>query len=432
MKVSIITLGCKVNIYESEMIKNKFIDAGYKIDDVNPDIIIINTCSVTNNADSKSRKIIRSKRKQYANAILVVCGCMSQNHQEILNDLNIDILIGNKDKSNIVLFVEKFKENKKKLINFEDPNKFSFEDMQVAKFHNKTRGFVKIQDGCNNFCSYCIIPYLRGRCRSKDLHVALKEIENLCNNNHQEIVLTGIHTGFYGEGKDYNLSMLMNEACKIKELKRLRISSIEITEIDDQFLNCLKENPKICNHLHIPLQSGSDKVLKDMNRRYDTAYFLNKLNKIRQIRKDINITTDVIVGFPTETDENFHETLNFCKKAKFSKIHVFPYSKRNGTTAANIKPILNENVKKQRSKELLLLSDKLEKKYNDQFLNKNLIVLVEQNINNETSVGLTDNYLKVHIDRKIETNKMVEVKILSAKSHYVNARFSKELIKCNN
>ena len=432
MKVSIITLGCKVNIYESEMIKNKFIDAGYKIDDVNPDIIIINTCSVTNNADSKSRKIIRSKRKQYANAILVVCGCMSQNHQEILNDLNIDILIGNKDKSNIVLFVEKFKENKKKLINFEDPNKFSFEDMQVAKFHNKTRGFVKIQDGCNNFCSYCIIPYLRGRCRSKDLHVALKEIENLCNNNHQEIVLTGIHTGFYGEGKDYNLSMLMNEACKIKELKRLRISSIEITEIDDQFLNCLKENPKICNHLHIPLQSGSDKVLKDMNRRYDTAYFLNKLNKIRQIRKDINITTDVIVGFPTETDENFHETLNFCKKAKFSKIHVFPYSKRNGTAAANIKPILNENVKKQRSKELLLLSDKLEKKYNDQFLNKNLIVLVEQNINNETSVGLTDNYLKVHIDRKIETNKMVEVKILSAKSHYVNARFSKELIKCNN
>lgn len=432
MKVSIITLGCKVNIYESEMIKNKFIDAGYKIDDVNPDIIIINTCSVTNNADSKSRKIIRSKRKQYANAILVVCGCMSQNHQEILNDLNIDILIGNKDKSNIVLFVEKFKENKKKLINFEDPNKFSFEDMQVAKFHNKTRGFVKIQDGCNNFCSYCIIPYLRGRCRSKDLYVALKEIENLCNNNHQEIVLTGIHTGFYGEGKDYNLSMLMNEACKIKKLKRLRISSIEITEIDDQFLNCLKENPKICNHLHIPLQSGSDKVLKDMNRRYDTAYFLNKLNKIRQIRKDINITTDVIVGFPTETDENFHETLNFCKKAKFSKIHVFPYSKRNGTAAANIKPILNENVKKQRSKELLLLSDKLEKKYNDQFLNKNLIVLVEQNINNETSVGLTDNYLKVHIDKKIETNKMVEVKILSAKSHYVNARFSKELIKCNN
>ena len=411
MKCSVITLGCKVNSYESEYIKEKFIDNGYEMVDINsnPDIIVINTCTVTNQSDAKSRKIIRMAKKNNPNAILVVCGCSSEHHKNNIVDTNIDILIGSYYKSKIIDLVNEFKKSNKPIVKFIDMRNVPFEDMKINNFLNQTRAFVKIQDGCNNFCSYCIIPFMRGNIRSKDIDVAYKEIEELVSNGYHEIVLTGIHTGSYGTGKDYDLVDLIRRITKLDNLKRIRISSIEITELNDKFMNELKNNPKICNHLHIPIQSASDKILSLMNRKYNINEFIEKVNILRAIRPDINLTTDLIVGFPTETDEDFDETYNNLIKIKFSKIHTFPYSKRDGTKA-NLMKEVHDTKKKERVNTILKLSDKLENEYYNKFVNKNLNVLVEEVYDNY-SVGHTDNYIKVIINNKLEKNKLLEVRI---------------------
>ncbi len=407
MKFKIITLGCKVNIYESEMIKQKFLENNFIYTTNNDaDITVINTCSVTNNADSKSRKLIRKEKNNNKNTILVVCGCMAQNHQNIDYDIDIDILIGNKDKSKIVEIVKTYLENKNKYKKFYDVKNIEFENMEVSKFQNKTRGFVKIQDGCNNFCSYCIIPFLRGNNRSKDYDQALKEIKTLTENNHKEIILTGIHTGNY-HSKEHDLADLMEESCKISKLKRIRISSIEVLELNEHFLKILKENSKICDHLHIPLQSGSNKILDLMNRRYNKEKYIEIINKIRKIRPNINITTDVIVGFPNETDEDFNETLEFCEKIGFSKIHVFPFSKRDKTKAASMEQI-NDKIKKERVDKLIKLSNYLENKYYQKFLNQRLDILIEE-VNDDFSIGLSSNYIRVKVRKKLEKNKIYNV-----------------------
>jgi threonylcarbamoyladenosine tRNA methylthiotransferase MtaB len=408
MKIKIITLGCKVNMYESEYIKEAFIKSGGKIVAENADVVVINTCSVTNQADAKSRKMIRRSKNENKDAIIVVCGCMSENHQTDLKALGIDILIGSKEKSNIVNLVKEYQLKKQKINKFYDLNNIPFEDMFITSFSDKTRAFVKIEDGCNNYCTYCTIPYVRGKERSKDFDKVIKEVNILVKNGYQEIVLTGIHTGNYKD-EDKRLVDVIHEIAKIRNLARIRISSIEITEIDDKFLAELKNNPKICNHLHIPLQSGTDNTLKVMHRKYTTKKYLEIINKIRKVRKDINLTTDVIVGFPTETAKDFDDTLKFIKKVGFSKVHVFPYSKRDNTVAAKLSNIVSDEEKKLRSKKLIELSEELELAYMKKFINKKLPVLIEKS--GAISNGHTSNYLNVFINKKLIKNQIYEVTI---------------------
>lgn len=416
MKCTVLTLGCKVNTYESEYIKEKFKEKGFEIVDLNnnPDVIVINTCTVTNQSDSKSRKMIRLAKKTNKNAIIVVCGCASEQHKENIVDTEIDILIGNYYKSKIVDFVLEYKESHKKINTFVDMNNVLFENMKINNFLDKTRAFVKIQDGCNNFCSYCIIPYVRGSIRSKDISVAYEEIKSLVDNGYQEIVLTGIHTGSYGTNENFDLVDLIKKISTLDNLKRIRISSIEITELNDKFLNELKSNLKIVNHLHIPIQSGSNKILKLMNRKYDKEYFIKKVECIRNVRPDMNFTTDLIVGFPTETDEDFYETVETLKKVKFSKIHTFPYSIRNNTPAALMEQV-NDFVKKDRVHTILELSNELEDKYYNKFINRSIDVLVEE-VKDGCSYGHTDNFIKVIIEDELKQNAIYRVKIIS----YVN------------
>lgn len=413
MKFHIITLGCKVNAYESEIMYEKLLEAGYiSALEEDSDIIIIHTCSVTNMADSKSRKMIRKARREHPNGILVVCGCSAQNHQEALASLGIDILIGNKDKSNIVELLEEFQNTRKPIIRFYEGKNLPFEDMSIVKFHNHTRAFLKIQDGCNNYCSYCIIPYLRGNLRSKDFDQTIKEARDLVSSNHKEIVLTGIHTGTYGYGTEHDLVDLIWELSKIEGLHQIRISSIEITELKEKFLNLLARNDKVCNHLHIPLQAGSNHILSRMNRKYDLAYFEKEIERIRSIRSDISISTDVIVGFPGETEKDFEETLAFCKKMEFSKIHVFPYSVRKGTKAEGMEGHITEDEKKARARKLIALSTKLEEDYANKFIGTTLPVLVEEEKNGRM-IGHTSNYLEVEILEDVPKNTFVNVTMLS-------------------
>ena len=405
MKLYIETLGCKVNTYESEVIKEEFLRNGYAITNnaENADVIVINTCSVTNQSDAKSRKIIRSARKNNPNAILVVCGCSAQNHKEDLKELGIDILLGNKDKSKIFEYVNNY--NNIKINKFYDLVNSDFENMSLNNYSDRTRAFVKIQDGCNNYCSYCIIPYLRGTIRNKDFDTVVKEINTLVSNGFKEIVLTGIHTGSYDRFVE-----LIREISKNDALERIRISSIEATEIDEDFLSELKINNKICDHMHIPVQAACNNTLIKMNRKYDMDKYIDIINKLREIRPNINITTDLIVGFPTETEEDFKESLTNASLIKFGKIHVFPYSKRDGTVASKMKNIVSDIDKKRRTHEMIELSNKLENEYYNKFINKELDVLIEE-VKDGISTGHTSNYIKVIINEELEHNKIYNVQI---------------------
>lgn len=410
MKFNIITFGCKVNQYESNMMKENMLSSNffYTEDLSDANIIIVNTCSVTNVADKKCLKMIRRLKREYSNAILVVAGCSSQNKQSVYESLDIDILIGNRDKSIIDKLIKEYIETEKKYVKFYNDRNLDFEDMYISDY-NHTRAFIKIEDGCDNFCSYCIIPYVRGSVRSKDFDKVIKEAEELVKHGHKEIVLTGIHTGHY-LNNGYDLTDLINELSKIDDIKRIRISSIEVTELNDKFLDMLKNNDKVCDHLHIPLQAGSDEILKRMNRKYDLAYYEEKIKKIRSIRPDISISTDIIVGFPYETEELFLNTLEFSKKIKFSKIHVFPYSVRVGTAAANMKEQVDEVVKKMRVKRLMAVSHMLEVDYYNKFKDKELDILIEK-CDNNVSEGHTSNYLLVSVPENIKVGEIVRRKI---------------------
>ena len=410
MKVKAVTLGCKVNAYESEYILSSFKDQGYEITNDIADIYIVNTCSVTNTSDAKSRKVINRLIRENPNSIIVVMGCMIEANKD-MEIPGVSLIIGNKDKNKVVDLVEAYLKDKqvRKILydNFDD----TFEDMFITNMTSHTRAFVKIQDGCENFCSYCIIPYTRGKQRSKDPNLVIKEIETLVSNGYKEIVLTGIHTGHYGSDLQTTFPDLLKRIVKINGLERLRISSIEITELNDEFFEVLKANPIIVSHLHIPLQAGSDTVLQAMNRKYLTNYFENKVKKIREIRSDISLTTDVIVGFPGETEEEFQETLDFVSKIKFTKVHVFPYSRRKGTKADTMPNQIPENIKKERVKRLIDLSNKLEKEYLDLFLNQEVEVLIEEEYP-DYSLGHTGNYLKVKVLKPFKSNELIKVKII--------------------
>lgn len=401
MKFNIITLGCKVNSYESNFMKEALVKNGFSFCNLNEkcDILILNTCTVTDTSDKKSLKEVRRLKRENPNAILVVCGCSVQNDKTKYDDLGINILMGNINKSNIVSIIEKYLDDKTPVEYVAKTRDLPFENMEVD-ISDHTRAYIKIEDGCDNFCSYCIIPFVRGKKRSKDFSLVLREVEHLANNGYKEIVLTGIDTGGYeSNGKD--LTDLIHEMSKVNGIERIRQSSIEITQINEKFINELKNNNKICDHIHIPLQSGSDSILKLMNRKYDLKYFFDKIDMIRSVRPDISITTDVIVGFPGETEEMFLETMETCKKINFSKIHAFPYSERKGTKASMMDGKVPESVKHERVKKLLELSDSLEKSYYDKFKGKKLDVLIEE-VNEFGSKGHTSNYLMVHTNEKLQ------------------------------
>lgn len=408
MKVGIYTLGCKVNTYESEFIISLFKNRGYQIEDFNKecDIYIINTCTVTNQSDRKDRKIINSVKNK--DACIVVCGCFVESAKNY-NYEGVDVVIGNYNKSQIVDLVEEHLKTKKQIIKKENIMQVPFENMEITNSETRTRAFVKIQDGCENYCSYCIIPFVRGKCRSKDKDTVIREITNLVNNNYKEIVLTGIHTGNYGVDLGLSFSTLLEEILTIPNLKRLRISSIEITELDDKILNLLQNNI-LCNHLHIPLQSGSNKILKLMNRKYTKEEFKKYIEKIRKIRPNISITTDVIVGFPNETEEDFQESLEFIKDINFSKVHVFPYSKRDGTKAARMNGHINGTIKKERTKKLLELSNHLEEAYYQNTIDKKEKVLIEK-IEKGYAYGHTSNYLYLKLKGNYQKNNIYEITI---------------------
>ena len=411
MTVGICTLGCKVNLYESMYLTSRLREEGFEIRDFSEvcDVYIINTCTVTNNSDAKSRKMIHSAKAKNPKACLVVCGCFveSANRDKNSNfDFSIcNVVVGNSNKDKIP---KEFFKTGKNIVDLEDVREASFTDMFINEAAGKTRAFVKIQDGCENFCSYCIIPFVRGKCRSKAKDKVIFEITELVRRGYKEIVLTGIHTGNYGSDIGTNFASLLKEILIIPNLERVRISSIEITELDEEFFELLK-NPKICNHLHIPLQSGSDKVLKLMNRKYDTKMFLNKIKRIREIRPDISLTTDVIVGFPMEEDDDFLDCLKFIRKVNFSKVHVFPYSMRNGTKAAGMRQV-DGKIKKERVQELLELSEDLERSYYESFIGKTEKVLIEK-VEEGIAYGHTSNYLYLKLVGDYKENEIYEIKI---------------------
>jgi threonylcarbamoyladenosine tRNA methylthiotransferase MtaB len=426
MKVAFYTLGCKVNAYETEVAINLFKNNGYEIVpfDELADIYVINTCSVTNTSDSKSRKEIRNAYKRNNDAVIAVMGCYSQAKPEEVKSIEgVSVVIGTKDKSKIVEIIEEYIKNKKQITRVYDLNNLNFEDMILNKFENHTRAFVKIQDGCNNYCSYCIIPYTRGNCRSKDKNIVINEVTSLVNNGYKEVVLTGIHTGHYGQDlNEYDFSDLLLELEEIDGLERIRISSIEITELNEKFLNVLAKSKKIVDHIHIPLQTGCDRILKLMNRKYDMNYYFDKIEKIRKIRPNIAITTDVIVGFPDETEDDFNTTKENIKKLKFVELHVFPFSKREGTRAASMKNQIDGNIKKKRVRELLEISENLKKEYYNKFINQTLEVLTE-NYNEGLITGHLSNYGKVVFKgKKEDINKIIKVKLLN----YDNGIFNGE------
>ena len=417
MTFKIYTLGCKVNTYESEVMTDHLKNNGYVEGQVPVDIAIINTCSVTNTADSKSLKTVRRAIKENPNALIIVAGCMAQNKKDLDID-GVNIIIGNKYKSDIVSLIKEYQG--KKINKVEDISNIPFESMCLNN-SVKTRAFIKIEDGCENFCSYCIIPYTRGNVRSKPKDEVLDEIKCLIKQGHKEIVLTGIHTGHY-HIDDYSFSDLLEDIMKIDGLLRLRISSIEITELDDKFYDLLKNSQILVDHMHIPLQSGSDNILKQMNRKYDKEYFIKVINRLRSIRPNISITTDVIVGFPGETDFEHKETIDTIKKIKFSKIHVFPYSDRIGTKASVMKNHVSEEIKKKRAKELINLSLELEKEYMNKFINQELVFIPEV-YKDGYIIGHTANYLLVKsLGSEDALNKEIKVLIDSVNYPYIMAK----------
>lgn len=408
MKVGICSLGCKVNIYESELVTNILKNNNYTVVDFEDkaDIYIINTCSVTNESDKKSRKMINRAKKNNPAAIIIVMGCYSQVNAE---DIDVDIVLGNKDKSKIVEIIEEYIKTKQKKKIIYDLTKVDFEKMEITNFDSHTRAFVKIQDGCNAFCSYCIIPYVRGRVRSKDPEDVIKEVTTLVEKGYKEIVLTGIHTGRYGTDINTTLEELLNKLVNIPNIYRIRLSSIEINEITPGIKELLKENKVMAKHLHIPLQSGSNKILKLMNRRYNKEEFLSMVDNLRDIL-DISLTTDLIVGFPNEGEEEFNETIDTLKKIGFTKIHTFPYSKRKGTPAAIMDNQVFPEEKKKRVHRILDLSNKYEHNFYESKIGKIYDGVVEIHSNGTTIVH-TSNFIPVIINDIVEEGTIVDVKI---------------------
>ncbi|WP_042223416.1 tRNA (N(6)-L-threonylcarbamoyladenosine(37)-C(2))-methylthiotransferase MtaB [Oceanobacillus manasiensis] len=428
------TLGCKVNHYETEGIWRMFMDNGYeRVDfDHDSDVYVINTCTVTNTGDKKSRQVIRRAIRKNPEAIVCVTGCYAQTSPgEIMEIPGVDVVVGTQDRKNMIKYIEEHKQTREPINGVTNIMKNRvFEEMDVPEFTDRTRASLKIQEGCNNFCTFCIIPWSRGLLRSRDPESVITQAQNLVDAGYKEIVLTGIHTAGYGEDrKDYNFAMLLKDLeTKVDGLKRIRISSIEASQITDEVIEVLDQSEKIVRHLHIPLQSGSDTVLARMRRKYSSDFYKEKVMKIRKALPGLAITSDVIVGFPGETDEEFQETYDFIKEVGYSELHVFPFSRRTGTPAARMDNQVDEDLKNKRVHQLIELSDQLAKEYASEYEDQILEVIPEERVQDENHpgmlVGYTDNYLKVRFEGTQDMiGKLVRVKISQSGYPYNEGTF---------
>lgn len=403
MKFYMLALGCKVNAYERDAIKQALIERG-DIEVFKPEeasLIIVNTCSVTATSDQKSRQQIRKMRRLSPNAVIAVMGCYSEGHLKEAKELDADVIIGTSNRDKLLQYIDKAILDGNKIIDVSYLSRTKrYEELGAPAFTNNTRAQLKVQDGCDKFCSYCLIPFVRGNSRSRKKEDALKEVKSLVERGYSEIVLTGIEVGFYGfdiYGKDYALGELIEDIIvENPKLKRLRLSSLDVSEITPKIIDDFKKYDKLMPHIHLSLQSGSESVLKRMKRNYTKDEYLEKIATLRDIRPDIAITTDIIAGFPGETDEEWNETVEFAKKCEFAEIHVFPYSSRKGTAAANMKGQIDPATKEQRVKELLAVSRSLRNEYEKKFYGKEVEVLFEDYDETEGySYGHTGNYLLV-------------------------------------
>ncbi|MBS5941826.1 MAG: tRNA (N(6)-L-threonylcarbamoyladenosine(37)-C(2))-methylthiotransferase MtaB [Finegoldia magna] len=426
-KVKFSTLGCKVNQYETEAMAELFVKNGYEItEDYNCDVFVLNTCTVTNLSDRKSRQQISKIRSENSDAIIAVVGCYSQvSPDEIENIEGVNVILGTKYRKEIVELCELAKSSNKIINKVENIGKNrEFEELTINTEHSMTRAYIKIQEGCSQFCSYCIIPYARGPIRSRNIRDIVLEAKRLADNGFKEIVLTGIHVASYGkdlENDDIGLIDVIEDIGQIDKIKRIRLSSLEPRIVDKQFLDRLSKVEQFCDHFHLSLQSGSDSILQSMNRKYDTDLYEKTINLIREYYPYAAITTDIIVGFPGETDEDFEKTLNFVDKIQFSKIHVFKYSNRKGTVASKMKNQVSGVVKKERSKLLIEKSKYYTDKFLDNMLNQPIKVLFESKNDDGYIKGYTTNYIRV----KREYNPNLSNKIIDV---ICNRRENEELV----
>ncbi len=432
--VKFITLGCKVNQYETNAMAQKFLEKGYKVieeekeqNEEKPDICIINTCTVTNMSDRKSRQMLRREKENNKNVIVVAVGCYAQVAKNELNKIpEIDLVLGNNEKVDIVKYVEDYINENENNIEIEDVMQSRlFSDFGDITFTEKTRAVVKIQDGCDRFCSYCIIPYARGRVRSRKPESIISEITKIAEKDIKEVVITGIHIASYGKDfkEEYKLIDLLEEINKIDGIERIRLGSIEPLLITDEFVERLKKLDKICHHFHLSLQSGCDETLKRMNRRYNTEQFKEIVKRLRNTYSDVNLTTDIIVGFPGETEEEFEKTYKFLDEVKFYKMHIFKYSQRKGTKAAVMTNQIPGDIKELRSRRLIELSNKNEFEINEKYIGKKVEVLFEEE-KEGVFKGHTANYILVYCKDEKEnlSNKIQEVECIQNLNDHILAK----------
>ncbi len=424
MKVALYTLGCRVNSYESEAMAEKFIKEGYEVVsfDEFSDVYVINTCTVTNMGDKKSRQMIGRARRHNPEAIIAVVGCYSQiASDEIAQIEGVDVVLGSRNKGDIVYWVNRAREESKQVVEVKDVLKNNkFEQLAISEYQDKTRAFLKIQDGCNRFCSYCLIPFARGGVCSKEPEKILKEVKELSKNGFKEIILSGVHTASYGvdlEG-NWDLVKILEEINKIEGIERIRIGSIDPTFFTEGVIERICNLEKMCPHFHLSLQSGCDATIRRMNRKYTAQEYKDVVENLRRYMKDVSITTDIIVGFPGESNVEFEATYEFLKGIKLSKMHIFKYSKRTGTKAAEMPFQVDGLIKEERSKKLIELNNALEVEFMEKFLGREMRVLYEEAISGKenTYVGYTENYIKVitesdeNLEGKIVPTKLVAVK----------------------
>ena len=415
MKIFISTLGCKVNQYESEFILEMLLASGFTKENnmEQADIILVNSCTVTSESDKKVRKILHKARKENPSAIIILTGCMTQAFpEEASMIIDADIILGNSERSSIVKYIMEFIEKKEKIVKIKPYEKnTSFENLKIETFEERTRAFVKIEDGCNRFCSYCIIPYARGRVRSKPIESLVKEVESLAKAGYKEIVLLGINLSAYGQDIDLTLCDAIEKTCAIDGIERVRLGSLEPEQMDEDTIKRLSLQKKLCPQFHLSLQSGCDETLKRMNRHYNTNEYETIVSNIRKHFENPAITTDIMVGFAGETEEEFNQSLSFAEKTSFAKVHVFAYSIRPGTKAASFKNQVDPKVKKERSKKMIELTNKTREDFLRSQIGKIEEVLFEKAIDNGYVEGYSKNYAPV----RVKTDSLISGLILKVK-----------------
>ena len=425
-RVAFYTLGCKVNQYETEAMLELFEKEGYEKAETEDyaDVYVINTCTVTHMSDRKSRQYIRRMKKKNPDAIIAVVGCYSQvSPEEILSIDEVNLVMGTNDRKKIVEEVKKI-DASRKVSTVDDIMKVkAFEEIEINKTNGKTRAFLKIQDGCDRYCSYCIIPYARGRVRSRDLESIVKEVENLASNGYKEVVLTGIHVASYGKDiKDSDIKLLdvIKQINDIEGIERIRLSSVEPILFTDEFVEAVSTMDKVCPHYHLSLQSGCDETLKRMKRRYTTEEYKAIVDRLRAAIPNVSITTDVIVGFPGETNEEFDKTYEFLKDIELTHMHVFKYLPRKGTPAATMENQVDPSTKHDRSEKLLQLNEENFNKFGQKMLDKEFNVLFEQKVGDNKYEGLTENYVKVIVESDNDISEQIlKVKIKDVKNEFL-------------